>query len=228
MSSLIKSLDRVGHAEVRPLVRPAPLAAMPPQDEERERLCARIAQLETELSQRDLANAGLRADIDAARESGRSEGRAVGLREAEDRQAQRIALLEENLRSARAKLDESFTALERLAILVAQECLDAILGDPEYRMEALRAIVAKQLSQIEKKALLAIELSSADFPNTASLAAIKGEVKPHKVSVSANSGIGAGGCRMTFRLGRMDVGIGQQWGTLRTLLSEIADEKEMR
>ncbi len=40
MSSLIKSLDRVGHAEVRPLARPAPLAAVSPQEEERERFPA--------------------------------------------------------------------------------------------------------------------------------------------------------------------------------------------
>ena len=228
MSRVIKSLDLVGHAEVRALARAAPLAVASPQDEERERFRTRIAQLESELRQRDLAAASLRADIDTARETGRSEGRAAGVREAEDRQAARLTLLEQNLRGARDKLDECFAALGRLAMLVAQECLDTILGDPEYRADALRAIVAKQLTQIEKPALLAIEVSGTDFPDAASLAAIEGEVAPHRVAVRANAEIAVGGCRMTLRLGRMDIGIDQQWGTLRALLGEIAAEEEAR
>jgi flagellar biosynthesis/type III secretory pathway protein FliH len=224
MSGIIKSLDRARHGEIRPLARPS----QPPQEDEQDRLRARIAQLETEMRQRDQVQAGLRADIDAALLRGKDEGRAAGLREAEDRQAARLALLEKNLRDARARMDEGFASLERLAVLVAEECLDTILGERKYRAGALRKIVAKQLAGIEKSALLAIELSSIDFADAEALAAVESDVASSKVAVSASAEIAPGGCRMTLRLGRMDVGIDRQWGTLRTVLGEIAAAKDVR
>jgi flagellar biosynthesis/type III secretory pathway protein FliH len=42
------------------------------------------------------------------------------------------------------------------------------------------------------------------------------------VEVSASNEIGSGGCRINLRLGRLSVGVDQQWPVLRNLLGEMA------
>jgi flagellar biosynthesis/type III secretory pathway protein FliH len=225
MSGLIKVTDTMGHAAVRPLTKLAPPPIVSPQDEERERLRVRTAQLESELRQRDVVIAGLRSDVDLALERGKTEGHAAGLKAAEDRQAERLAILESGVRQARARLDENLASLERLAAALAGECLDTVLGDRKYRAQTVRKILAAQSAKIEKSALLAVELSSSDFPDAEALAVIERDIAPSQAALSARAEIPSGGCRMVLRLGQMDVGLDQQWGSLRDLLAEIASPK---
>lgn len=225
MSGIIKAMDPTGHAAVRPLTKVMPPPIVSPQDEERERLRGRVAQLEAELRQRDVVIAGLRSEVDLALERGKTEGRAAGLQAADDRQAERLAILETGVRHARVHLDESLASLERLAAALAGECLETVLGDRKYRSQTVRKILAAQCAKIEKSALLAVELSSADFSDTEALADIERDIAPSQAALSARAEIPSGGCRMVLRLGQMDVGLDQQWGTLRDLLAEIASPK---
>jgi flagellar biosynthesis/type III secretory pathway protein FliH len=222
MSGIIKSVDLAGHARVRPLSRPAPSPVVSAADEERERLRSRIAQLEVEIHQRDLTVAGLRGEVDAAFERGRSEGHAAGLRAAEDREAERTALLGTALRAARERLDDSLKSLDGLAAAIAAECLDVILGDRKHRAAALRKIIAAQVSRIEKSALLAVELSGADFPDAEAFAGIRKDVALEGVALNLSPDVAPGGCRMVLKLGRIEAGLDRQWGTLRGLLEETA------
>jgi len=129
------------------------------------------------------------------------------------------------VRQARARLDESLASLERLAAALAGECLDTVLGDRKYRAQTVRKILAAQCAKIEKSALLAVELSDADFPDAEALAVIERDIAPSQAALSARAEVPSGGCRMVLRLGQMDVGLDRQWGTLRDLLAEIASPK---
>lgn len=224
MSAIIKSGNLAELSAVRSLspVTALATAVVSRHDEERDRLRRRIDSLETELGQRDSVIANLKAEAKRAFDEGRAQGHEDGVAQADDRQAERISLLEGALRQARSELAGGIDALERLAVLLARDCLDMILGDGAHRAELLRKIVAAQIAKIEKSALLAVEVSGEDFKNEKALAAVAKHGGLPPALVIASRDIPSGGCLMRLRLGRIEVGINQQWGALRDLLAEMA------
>jgi flagellar biosynthesis/type III secretory pathway protein FliH len=218
MSTLIKSSSG---AVVRPLgaaLRPP----VSPLEEECERLRQRIAALEGELGRRDATIAELHAEIPRTEEKAKAEGRALGFNDAQDRQEERVALLDAGIRQAQTRLNENMSSLERLAALLARECLDTVLGDAKHRASSVRKIIASQVAKIEKSSVLAIELSKADFPDDEALAALAQELRP--ATLGASEAMAPGGCRMTLRLGTIEVGLDRQWTSLRAVLDSIAAE----
>lgn len=222
MNGIIKSaaLDALG--SVRP-IGAAPMAARRTvEEEEGEHLRRRIAELERELGRRDEGIAALRVDVEEAFERGTAEGRKAGLGEAEDRQSERLALLEGALETAAAELRERLAAMERFAVLMARECLDVMLGDPEWRIELVCGLIRKQMAEIERSALLQVEVSAKDFPDDAALAGLASKVGVSPEVVANRGDLATGDCTMTLRLGRMEIGLRQQWETLREALDEMA------
>jgi len=223
MSSVIKS-DRIAELSiVRPLISlGAPPVVVSRQEEERDRLHQRIAALEVALRQRDSALAGQRLEMATAIEQATEEGRRAGLAEAEDRQEQRLALLQASLSRSEADISERFQSFERLAALLAHECLSAMLEDPEHQSDVLQKMIAVQTAKIEKSLLVSVELSRADYPDRESVARLARQLDLPETSVAVSDNIAPGGCTMVLKLGRLEVGIGQQWGVLRELLEQIA------
>lgn len=229
MSAIIKSGNITDLSTVRPigaLRSIAPTAAISRHDEELDRLRRRIAELDGGLRQRDEAIGVLRTDVDRAFKEGKTEGHAeghkAGLAEAEDRQSERLSLLENAMQRAHAELADGLSSLERLSALLAQECLDKILGSPDDRVELLRLIIGTQIDKIDKAMLVDIELSRQDFPDDNALAALKEKIDASAFTLTVSADMPSGGCVMRLRLGRTDVGINQQWGVLRNLLTEMA------
>jgi len=203
-----------------------PSLALLKQDEERERLRRQVTDLETELRQRDEAIRAHKAELATTFASGKAEGRLLALTEAQDRQAERMTLLEAALRLADAHICERLSSLDRLAALLAQECLDIILGDRNARSDFLRQIIDRQIAEIEKSLLIGLKLSPEDFPDRKSLDALAKEVGMRATTVTTADAIPTGGCVLTLRLGEIDVGINQQWSVLRDTLSQIAAPAE--
>src|SRR5262249_55988491 len=119
---------------------------------------------------------------------------------------------------ALAELKTSLVALERLAPALAAQCLDIIFGDAKHRAGEVRKIIGEQLSKIEKSAVLGIEVSRADFSNREAVAALARRIGMPAAVVSARAEIPDGGCIMRLRLGQMEIGLSQQWDSLRDLL----------
>jgi type III secretion protein L len=236
MSSLIKSGDSRDLTVVRPFnPNPPPVLAVvsPDQgvvclDEEKERLHRQVEHLENELSKREAAIAALRADVMRAFADGKSEGRDLGLAEAEDRQSERHALLESALNKAHVELTGRLASLDRLALLLAQECLEIILGDRSARSELLHRILELHISRLDKSMLVAIELSPEDFDDQRTLTELPVQLGVPSVKVHTNPDIPSGGCVMNLRLGRMDVGLNQQWSAVRDLLGDLARPEEVQ
>ncbi|MBV8975789.1 MAG: hypothetical protein JO261_14935 [Alphaproteobacteria bacterium] len=220
--SIIKALDPSVHARVLPLPGTVLTAIPTREDEERERSRVRLAHLESELRQRDIQLEDLRHEIPQAFEKGRKEGEAVGLRAAEDRQSERLGLLEAALRDAQARLAQSISGLERLAPLLAGECLDLILGERKYRAAMVRKALAVQLKSIEASCVLAIEVSAQDFPEREALQRLKEDIAPRRIAVEVREEMPSGDCRLVLRLGQMEIGLDQQWTALRGSLEAMS------
>jgi flagellar biosynthesis/type III secretory pathway protein FliH len=224
MSAVIKSQDLASQSSIRSLaafVRPSP-----PQRDERTILNAQITALEDELRRRDQAIADLHADVTRALADGRSEGHKAGFVEAEDRQSARLLVLEEALRRAQEKLSLGMTSLERLAVVLASDCLEVILGNADAHTDLVEDIIRAQLARLDRGMLLAVKLSRHDFPDDDALSSLGTRLGLPAITLAASDDMPAGGCVMTLRLGTMDIGVKQQWSALRHLLGHLALPEE--
>ncbi len=224
MSAIIKYDNLASLSNVRPLLSTSPVTAIPANraDEERERLRKRIEVLEAEVRQREVAISGLKADVEQAFKDGEDRGLTVGRQAVEDWQADRLALLKEGLARANADLRAQLESLDRLAPLLARDCLDIIFGQSDERSEQLRAIIKNQLGMIEKSALVTIEIAREDFPDDACLVVLAEELALPIDVIRINTQMSSGECAMRLKLGDLEIGVKQQWGVLRDLLAQMA------
>lgn len=223
MSNIIKSANAVGIATLHALgALAATSAAVSAEDEQRQAMLQRIARLEADLRQREAEAADLRAEIERAREDGREQGYESGLAAAEDRQAERLQLLEHAMLRAQATLGENLQSVMRLAPLLAQDCVDIILGDAADRADLIARIAERHLAQLDRAMLVGIRLSRLDFPDDAALAALSARLGQDSALLSAAEDVPSGGCTMVMQLGRIHVGIDQQWPVLREILEEMS------
>ena len=224
MSGVIKSGNFADLSSVRPIGTQAQAAIVPlqRQDEEKERLRRSVAALESQLRERDVAIDVLRRDVERAFEEGKAKGHATGLADAEDRQTERLDRLDASARKAQEGVSAGLVSLDRLAALLARECVEKIIGNAEDRADLIGYVIAAQLAKIDKAMLLAIEVSAEDFPDGEMLAALSRRLGPTAVAIEASPELAAGACIMRLRLGRLSVGIDQQWGVLKDLLTEMS------
>jgi type III secretion protein L len=226
MSGIIKSGAFAELAQVRPLPPAAASASvviLSRHEEERDRLRARVSVLEAEIQQRDALIETIRAAAGDSFAEGRALGCSEGVTQAENRETERLALLGESLQRSEAALREKVAALERLAPLLARECLEILFAAPKFCGKAVRRIIEAQMARIEKSAVLSIAVSRADFTSEESLAAVA-----EGLAVQASEDLPPGACSINLRLGTLEVGLNQQWPALRALLAEMAEPEAVR
>lgn len=228
MSEIIKSARTGEHASVRPIAALYPPAPRVPtwHEEECERLNRRLLAVQDELARRDETITSLRGDVEQAFVKGREEGHQLGIAAAEDRQTERLLVLENAAHQAVANVADGVASLERLSALLARDCLDIILGRSDDRTGMVRKIIEVQIAKIDKSMILTVEVSREDFPDTKALAVLSRQFG-NRTKFSTNAELPSGGCTMRLRLGSLEIGIDQQWGALRDLLEEMAMPEEM-
>ncbi len=225
MSSIIKSDSHDELAAVRtiaalPIAPPAPVV-----DVERERLKRRVAELDGVLRQRESEIAELGRDVERAYARGRIEGHEEGLADAQDRQDDRLRVLENAVRDAQTSLENQLKATESLAALLARDGLEVLFGDAAGRGEMVEAIIRTQIEELDKDLVLGVEVSAEDFADAGALPLLTqrlGLPAASLIRVEAPSGH----CVMNLRLGRVDAGLDRQWGVLRALLAGMAHRTE--
>lgn len=217
MSALLKSGSAALRAKVRPLAGQSPASdpRPPRQDPEVERLREALAGTEHKLAEQER----LIAEIPAALEGALAEGEAKGRAEAERRETERLDVLGKAAERALARHGEEMAALERLAALLARTCLDRMLLADESRTETVAALLRAQLVRLEAGAAVRIQVSAEDFPSAEALEALA----PAPCEIVASPALKGGDCTIQLRLGALEIGIGQQWGTLRAALEEMAE-----
>lgn len=178
--------------------------------------------LSREIVQRAEAVERLREEVNLAYEKGLAEGREAGLAEGDKGTSESLRLVEAGIAEALARYTDEIAAMERLAALVARECLERIFGSADDRVDQLCRIIRHQIVGIEAQALIRVDVSQSDFSEDAELARLVAAIGRRDVEVRATDELGAGACQIKLMLGTLSVGIDQQWGRLRSILTELA------
>jgi len=222
MSQLIRSSSAASRVRALDLAAPTPYAAEPdPRDLELVAYAEKVAALEAALAearadQAEHAEAMIRAVADAE-----ARGRQAGLDAADDRADERMSRLEMSVTEARGKLDADLQGLERLAALLAETALERLIDDLDERRPLIAAIIRRQMAGLDASAVLRVEVSPKDFPDPEALERLAAEAGLAGLRIDAPQDLAAGGCRLKLRLGELDVGLDQQWGVLRGLLTDL-------
>lgn len=214
MSGLIKSGSAMLRDRVRPLAAPLPVKL----DPERERLAERVEALDAELAVRDETIVRLQAEVEQAHCDGEAEGREAGRQEVEDASAQVLATIEDAAEQALARFAEELGAMEGLAALLAQTCLDRLLLASEARSSLVCDLIRGQARALASEALVRVTVSASDFPSPEALAAVSAALGGRGGEIVADEALDSGDCRIALRLGTLEIGLGQQWGSLRVAL----------
>jgi flagellar biosynthesis/type III secretory pathway protein FliH len=207
---------------VQPLAATLPHGA-PPIDPERERLAAEVEALTADLAGRDEAIACLTDEIARALETGRAEGREAGREEAEDRNAELLATVESAADRALARFTDQLEAMERLALLVAQTCLDRMLLASDDRSRIVADLIRGQVAALNDGAAVRVQVSARDFCSPDALMPVAAAAASRKCEITASAALESGDCMIALQLGTLDVGIDQQWGALRAELDAMID-----
>jgi flagellar biosynthesis/type III secretory pathway protein FliH len=218
MTALLKSGAETMLLRVRAFGAPS----RPVADPERERLIEELAALSAALAARDERIAALSKEAEAAFAQGEAEGREAGRREAEDEQDALVAAIKKAADEALARLDGEMRALERLAPLLAETCLERMLLASEARVALVTDLVRGQVGQLQAGAILAIQVSAEDFGTPESLARLNAALADPVCEIAASPTLESGDCTIALRLGTLEIGLGQQWGALRVALGEMA------
>jgi len=224
MTRVIKSADAGGGERVRALRlgERARQEAGQLIDPEKARLraqleiaLARIAGLEADVDH-------LKAEIERAATEAEARGRQSGLAAAEDRQADRLAVLQKGVATAVEDIAAQLRSLERLAPTLAIEALERLVGDPAHRTDLLRGSVLAGVQSVDADAVVRVELAADDFPEIEAITEAISRAVHRKVDVRHAIDVQPGQCRIRLVLGEIEVGLDQKWDRLVRVLEELA------
>lgn len=187
---------------------------------------ARLTTLETELAERELSIAGHEAGLASAYADGEAAGRIAAEDDFVEDRGEALNALKDALGSAKSELADALSALERLALLVAAEAVEKLLGDAAHYQETLARLISHQVSKIDAASIVSIDVSRDDFADTREVAAIKETIGCVRDKLAVVDELAAGECRIKLAVGALDVGLGQQWGSIKTLLETLAADGE--
>jgi flagellar biosynthesis/type III secretory pathway protein FliH len=222
MTAIIKSRGTGGGPPVRAL-RKADDAPQPsPAERERDVLRAQAVQLRGQMAALQAAVESHADELaDAARKAD-AEGYARGLADAPKLEAERLAILRSGVEGAQTSVAASLSAIEGLAAQLARTCLEKLFGSAEPRADLVCDLIHARLARMQDAALVSIRVSADDFSGDTATARIRGLPALARTAIVIDPLLPSGSCRMTVRLGEIDIGLDQQWSSLRTVLDEWA------
>lgn len=180
-----------------------------------------IAELEAQVAELRREAVALQAEIKAAFVKGEAEGRKVGQGQAEDREHERVAALATGIATSQKALAEALAATEGLAAVLAKSCLDKLFGEEGDNVDRVCALLRVQMAQIERRQLIAVDVSAKDFSEDA-LTQVRAIVASDAVVVRRRAELGSGACKLQPRLGEIDIGLDVQWPAVAALLDRLA------
>jgi len=216
MTTLIRSSDPARGANVRALERRPVAPAMAPVDPELLALRGEVERLRAKIAEQEVAIADHPSALEKARADGEAAGRVTGLREADDGREALAAKIATATQLALERFAQEVASLERLAPMLAIEGLGRVFEPSDQRAELVRDVIRRQMSGLERQAVVCVEVSSADFPDADALPSVSG------AEVRALDEMKSGDCRIRLKLGALEVGLDQQWDRLREVLIDLA------
>jgi flagellar biosynthesis/type III secretory pathway protein FliH len=219
---------------IRPPMVAAPIPAPPPVDPQRLELELRVEALTEEAQRLRDEKAALEAAIEAAgaeaarlaREAeaavaaAEEAGRAVGLAEGAEAKAEALARLEAAADRAMDQFRTDLRGMETLAVALSKAALAKVFGDDRDMAYRVARLVRRQIETLDRDAVLRVEVAAGDFTDPAALEGLVADAGLDGIEVKAIEDLQPGDCRIRLRLGALEVGLGQQWGRLSSLLDE--------
>jgi flagellar biosynthesis/type III secretory pathway protein FliH len=181
---------------------------------------ARISELEKELALRDKTIGELGKARQEGFEQGFAEGKIEGKGSADNGVANRLAALDTAIKAAATSLQDYLSSTQGLAALLARASLDRIFTNDESRTALVLAAIDRQLKEIDRQSVLLISVARADFPDDADLGKLITQTAG--IKVQARDDLKSGACLFDLELGRIEAGIDQQWGAMRSVLTDLA------
>jgi type III secretion protein L len=212
MSGLIKGASAHKVRSFLDPIQPAPASAVDP----------RIEALERQNGELRAALAAQRTESQKAVAAARAEGELQGKAAADEGVAKRLAALEKGVEKAVAGWNDRLAGLDGLTASLARAALAKLIDGDEGHSRFVAAVIARQMRLLRRDSLVAIRVSSADFPDDGSLAALASEARTGSVRIVADSDLASAECRIDLQLGHIDVGVGTQWAQLAAFLDALA------
>lgn len=213
MSGLIKAGTVLVSGERRSTLQTAAVEAAPSAADLQ---TLRIAELEKSLQDTAARLSALGKSAEhrekQAYERGHKEGQEAGQKQAQNRHDEQLKALTLGVAKARDAFEQGLVETSRrLSIDLAQAALGRVLGDSALHGELIAASVGHHLAALSHDSVLAIEVSSADFPSEEALreAFAEAGAMPSQ-RVVAEAGRPAGSCVIRLKLGRLDLGLDSQ------------------
>lgn len=230
--TVIKAADRTAGSQVQALGVRAP--RQPPKPPQPSPIEMELASSRTELASALDSLSRLEGEAEVLRKKagesfaaglgkGREEGRAEGLKQAQDDSAQRTTVLKEAADRAVSRFTDELLSLERLAPAVALAALERVLGSPGKRGELVVELARRHLDAVAGQGVVRLEASRKDFDDADLRAELSRAVGSVGAELRMADDLPSGACRIRLQLGRLDVGLDQQWPKLSQLLGEMAE-----
>ncbi|KRC78104.1 hypothetical protein ASE13_17290 [Sphingomonas sp. Root241] len=188
-----------------------------PRDQECERLRAQLASLEKKLAE---VEAAATEAVGIAREEGRSQG----LREAEDREAERVSMLGAGIDIAIGDWKKRLEDWDGLAAALAGAALGKIFEPHDDLKERVTRMLARQLREIRRASVVAIHVSRNDFSDGDALDLLGRRLCADGASlaIEVDPELEAGASRIACRLEQIDLDARAHWSKILRLLDEMA------
>jgi flagellar biosynthesis/type III secretory pathway protein FliH len=188
------------------------------------RLHARVEQLEQQLEEKSRAARQAEVASEQARIQAYEEGRLVGQKEAETREGERLDALEQALSKAIGQLAQALGGAERLAALLARDCLDIVFGQSDDRASMVLDLLARQIAGLAPGELIEVQLAQSDFLDRTALDTLAGRMGLASAQLVLRSDLRSGDARLRLRLGENDIGLDTQWKRLSEALIGAVEE----
>lgn len=161
--------------------------------------------------------ARLKVEVDKTRQVAHAHGLEEGRKQAGITHDRQVAVIETAARQAVAMLASDLDKLRDLSIDMCLTALGRIVSTPEGRRDLIQGTVLRMIEQLATSRILSIEVSSRDFPDTATQALLDiGQL--HGVTIDRREGAPIGTCKATLELGTVDLNLATQLSRLADLL----------
>jgi flagellar assembly protein FliH len=178
------------------------------------RLQSRVETLEAALEEERTAQ-------EAAVEAAFARGREAGERAADNLEAERLAMLRDQVAMASIACATQIDSKGDLAVQIARAAIHKILGEAAPRAALVEDIVRNAVTQAATGSVIAVRVSEKDFASDEELAALAGELG--SVNIVRAASLPSGGCELELTMGSIDASLDLQIASLDRELARFGN-----
>lgn len=180
-----------------------------------------LAEVEQVVAERELKSSA------KATEKAFKEGFAAGAQSVQSAQNQWLEKVQVGIDKAVQQWETRLLELERLALAMAAQTLDQVLGCDEARASLLQQMVQHQMSMLAASTVLRVRLCERDlnrFPEL--MPALQARYGGGPVELVRDEQLKAGDCVFELQLGQADVGIETQRALIRAHFAGLSENDD--